>query len=97
MPLADPAMMLMKLGVFRVDLTLVKDKAVADATITSIEDIENFIWFFTLFFHLSTPYYYLADSQGTTFRYSDDGCASPSLSGRRGPPAALLLLHNALR
>jgi len=39
MPLADPAMMLMKLGVFRVDLTLVKDKAVADATITSIEDI----------------------------------------------------------
>ena len=97
MPLADPAMMLMKLGVFRIDLALVKDKTVADTTITSVEDIGNVIRFFAFFFQFSTPYYYLADSQGTTFRYSGDGCAVASLAQRRDPPAALLLLPNALR
>jgi hypothetical protein len=56
MSLADPAMMQMKLGMFRIDLALVKDKTVADAAVTSIEDIAIFIRFFALFFHRSIPF-----------------------------------------
>jgi hypothetical protein len=55
MSLADPAVMLMKLGMFRVDRAALEDKTVADAAIPSMEDIENFIRFLALFFHLSAP------------------------------------------
>jgi hypothetical protein len=56
MSLADPAMMLMKLGMFRIDLALVKDKTVADTAVTSIGDIGNFVRVFAFFFHCSIPF-----------------------------------------